>query len=135
VRGIRCGENRGKDSVCVAQHVIVPETEDTVPNQGQSPRPRRIGCAIDDVLGAIKLHDESTLKTHEIRDVTANRMLPSELETSKSAIPEMLPDQPLCVCSQSSEIAGDAGTALLYHPHPTPLPFKGEGNTRTHIDE
>ena len=86
-------KDRSQHGPGIAQHVIVPETENAVAGLSQVSRPSHVGCATNHVLRAVKLHDQSALQTDEVHDVAANRVLSSELETSESAVPQMLPDQ------------------------------------------
>jgi hypothetical protein len=81
------------------------------------------------VLGAIKLHDQSALRTDEVHDEAANRMLPTELVTTESSIPQTLPDPSLGISGAAPEPTGKSRPAATEHPHPTPLPTKGEGES------
>jgi len=92
VRGAGSGQNGCQDCLGIAQHVTVPETEDTVPGLSQVTRPLCVGRAIKHMLRAIKLYDEPALSACEVHDVAANRPLTPELEAAKLARPQMTPN-------------------------------------------
>ena len=69
------GENH---AVCVRQHVVVPESENSIASCFQPSRARQILDFVDGVLPTIDFDDERRLWAKEIHHVTPNRLLASK---------------------------------------------------------
>jgi hypothetical protein len=81
------------------------------------------------MLTTVEFDDQFAFGTGEVRYVAADRMLTPELAVSQGAILQKAPKAFLGVRRVSSESSGESsgGRCLHRHPHPCPLPFKGEG--------
>jgi hypothetical protein len=134
VKGPRRHKDGCKHSISVAEHVIVPEAKNPVSGLAQRTFSHRIGATIDEVLRAIKLHDQAARGAGEVHNVLANRVLASELETTEPAIPQMLPDPPLSIGGALPQAASESCRAPNRHPHPNPRPIKGEGASKWDIE-
>ena len=75
------GTNGLKHSVCILQHVIVPETHDTKSLRFEKPCALIVLLRSEGMLSAIDLDDERRFKASEVDDVTSNRPLPAEPES------------------------------------------------------
>jgi len=72
----------------IGQHVVVPETDDTITPRRQ---PTRARVAVIRVLPAIDLDDELRLGAEEVGDIGAERMLTAEAETFELFSPQARP--------------------------------------------
>jgi hypothetical protein len=69
-------DDRGEDAVEITKHVVVPESNYAKALTAQVSRSR--GVSFGSVLPAVGFDDQSAFQAAEIRDIRANRPLPTE---------------------------------------------------------
>jgi hypothetical protein len=116
------------------QDIVVPKPQDFPSKAVQICRSFAIGLMA--MLPAISFDDQSALGAGEIRDATANRLLPAELEAAELAIADPIPQPPFgvgCLTSEPPRVRVDSpdgrhrGFLEEGKPSPNPLPHAGEG--------
>ena len=90
-RRIQCGDNRIKHQPRPHQHIVVPEPQHPISLSNQRPAATPIFICRSNVLTAIELDDQSTLRTREVSEVDPDAVLPAELEAEQLAIAKKSP--------------------------------------------
>ncbi|ASR43870.1 hypothetical protein BEN78_11285 [Xanthomonas citri pv. mangiferaeindicae] len=75
------------------------------------------------MLTSIRLDDHTRTEMHEVDDIGADGLLPSELLSFKAVGAKVIPEQLLGVGHVAAELSGEC--ALIHPLSPTPLP-RGE---------
>jgi hypothetical protein len=138
VRGsFRKRAGNGFENAChITQHVIVPETQDSIVVVSKplvASRIARVVC----VLPSVHSNDEATSPADKIDRVRTDRLLPNELVAVQSARPKPIPKDRLGIGRVSPQAPGAPGFHFVgsVHaatpPHPArfarrPLPASGE---------
>src|SRR5690606_25040256 len=108
--------------VNIRQDVVIPEAHDAKDESFQFSRSQRILNGLDGVLPTIDLDDQPRFKRDEVNDISAKRILSSELVAVGSAVAQTRPHQALRV---RTILAKQWGASFLQSrtPSPNPLPF------------
>jgi hypothetical protein len=77
----------------IFQYLMVPEAQGPESLPPEPGFPFLVLALLPGMLPAVKLDDESCLKTHEIGDVLTNGLLAAELEPVDLLAPEMPPQE------------------------------------------
>jgi hypothetical protein len=131
-RGRDCFENARH----IAQHIIVPEPQNTVVVIDKPFVANHI-ARIFRVLASIHLDNQTTVTTDQVNRVRSDRLLPDELVTVEAARPESVPESGFRFRGSSSQASRAIGFDLIGSshvetpPHPDcfairPLPAGGE---------
>jgi hypothetical protein len=134
----KCGHDRFKDARHVAQHVVVPKSQDAVVVIDKPFVANRIAPIIR-VLTTINFNDETEFTANQIHRIRTDRLLPNELVAIEPSRPKSIPQRGFCVGGSFMQSSGAPGFDLisLSHaeapPHPDhrqamirPLPARGE---------
>src|SRR5260370_29242515 len=78
-------ENRQDHAICIRQHIVVPEAQNTVAPLFEPARPGRVTLFIRRVLSAVHFNDELRCRAQEIDDVGADRLLAAKAESPRAA--------------------------------------------------
>ena len=120
--------DRHPDTVEIAQHLIVPESNDAIALLFDHSGSRQINCRF--VLPTIDLNHELCSMAGKVRDVMPERDLPAKVPYLKALL-EHSPQLPLCIGHSSSETTGSlygAGRWMTLHGLLiSPLPSMGRG--------
>src|SRR2546421_10328936 len=121
------------------QDLIVPEAEHAVTLRFQPCRPQVIACFGRDVLTAVELDDQASVKAGEVGNVPTERNLAAKVAAGQLLSAEVAPEQRFCLgrllappageadfSTQGRGIFSDLGRVLCSTPTP-PSPLKGEG--------
>jgi len=73
-------DNLLQHSLCIAQHLIVPEPQHPIARLGQKLSPPLIRFNLISMMSAIQLNDQPRFWTEEVHDVATDWLLPSELK-------------------------------------------------------
>jgi hypothetical protein len=130
------GRDRFKDSRLIPEHVIVPESQNSVVMLDKPFVTDRISWIVG-MLSAINLDDQSTIATDKVCGIGTNRFLPDKLIPVKPPCPKAVPEHPFRIRRRASQSPRPVGfysvsTAHLANPpHPPrsarrPLPASGE---------
>ena len=108
---------RLKNTVDIAQDVVIPEANDMVSAFFQDPGPSRILGTLC-VLAAIDFDNELEVQRDKIDDVTGDRLLPFELDAFEPPIAQLAPHHLLGFGHPASQCA----RKLIHSGAPNPLP-------------
>src|SRR5215471_9033143 len=127
----RSSDDRFKNAVDIAEHVVVPETQNKVAISLQICCSSRILSGEFGVLPTIKLKDQTSGLATEIHHIGFDQHLPSKLQPIEPAISQSEPQCAFSVGLIATESSGCANTrchnpspALASRGHPLP---SGEG--------
>ena len=90
-------KNAFKHRLGLSQHIVIPEPDHTKPEARKIPRSLQIKTQIVGMLSAIYLDDQSRADAHEVDNVAANRLLPSESILAEMPIAQMAPEMSFCI--------------------------------------
>ncbi len=82
--GCKCVDNCLDDILGSAEHIIVPESQNTIPAIAKPRVANRVGRAII-VLSPIDFNDKAMIEANEVGDVWSDRMLSAKSATSQLA--------------------------------------------------
>ena len=89
----------------ILQYVIVPETQDSVAHRFQLQGSEFVVNHLLAMLATVKLHNQASIWTDEIGDVSTNFVLASELPTLKTSASQMVPKQLFGICLIDAQAA------------------------------
>ena len=131
VRGNQFRPDSFEHTFCIAQYLIVPESDYAKSLRFQVHGPPGITLHFICVLTPVDLHDQSLLKAHEIDDVWFDNLLPPELRSHEQTIAQMPPQQLLCVCLVGAKVSGQIlHLDLCITPLTPALSRKGRGGLK-----
>ena len=116
-------EDHLEHAIRVREHIGIPETDDAVAAQFEKARTAFI-CRIVRMLTTIEFDDQLSFDADEIGDIKSDRKLPPELETTKGAIAQALPEAEFGVRCWDAQLAGEGNVLALQFvapPHPSHL--------------
>jgi hypothetical protein len=130
--------DRFKDARHVAQHVVVPKSQDAIVAVDKPFVANRVARVIR-VLTTINFNDETEFTANQVDRIGTDRLLPNEFETLEPSRPKAIPQRCFGICGCLTQTSGSSGFDLisLSHvetpPHPDhrqamirPLPARGE---------
>jgi hypothetical protein len=134
----KCGHDRFKDAHHVAQHIVVPKSQDAIVVIDKPFVANRIAPVIR-VLTTINFNDETEFTANQIHRIRTDRLLPNELVAIEPSRPKSIPQRGFGSGSGFAQASGSTGFDLIGFsqletpPHPDhrhamirPLPARGE---------
>jgi hypothetical protein len=130
------GRDCFKNARHIAQHIVVPEPQNTVVVIDK-PFVANYIARVFRVLASIHLDNETAFTADQINCVRTDRLLPDELATVEAARPKSMPESGFSFRGSSSQVSSALGFDLIGSshvetpPHPDcfairPLPARGE---------
>jgi len=133
----KCGRNRFKHAGHVAQHVVVPKSQDSIIVVCKPFVANRVARVVR-VLPPINFNDETTFTANQVDRIGTNRLLPNELAAIEPARSKSVPKCCFRVGGGFAQPSGSPGFDLISFshveasPHPyhryamiRPLPARG----------
>jgi hypothetical protein len=111
---------RLKNTVDVAQNIVIPESDDMISTFFQDSGPNRIRCGSFGVLAAIDFDDKLQVQSYKIDDVPGDRFLPFEFDAIEPAVTQSAPHQLLGLGHPASQYARKLIHGRAPSPHPLP---------------
>ena len=105
----KCSKNRAQHTFRVGEHVVVPETDDTIALRLD---PAGAGLVILRMLSTVDFDNELDLGAKEIDDVGSQRMLASEAETFELSSAQVRPKSDLGIGRRQPQFARE-GNGLM----------------------
>ncbi len=127
--GLQPIEDAQPHRLTLHQHLAVGEAQHVIAKRIEFSRASLVGshALIAEMLTAIKFDDQHCLDARKVGEVTAHRVLSSELVSADLPIAQGLPQCALGVRRGSAQLASSVGGGgHRINPHPSPLP-QGEG--------
>jgi len=131
VRGILGPQHRLKPlqyAFCIAEHVVIPKTENAIAKSLQSCRTHRVANIVS-MLTAVDFHDELRFKADKIDDKTINWPLAAELRT-KLTTANTIPEAFFGFRRSAPHLARGSNPVAFQLPLTLPSPRRGEGSQR-----
>jgi hypothetical protein len=130
------GRDYFKHTRHIAQHIVIPESQNTVIAFDKPFVAHGIALAVS-MLPAINLDDKPTFSANEIDDIETYRLLPDEFVTSQTPRSQSAPKRVFRICRGPSQAPSAPCPSLFCTahaarpPHPDcfairPLPARGE---------
>ena len=119
---VQCGHDRQKNTLSVAEHLIVPKADHSISLAFDDRRTRRVnfGC----VLAAIDFDDELGPMTSKIGDVVADRYLAPEMPFGE-VLPKQSPNRTFRIGHVSAKSTGSPDSVfwrVMLHERPCNSP-------------
>ncbi|MDB5610710.1 MAG: hypothetical protein JWP25_7610 [Bradyrhizobium sp.] len=132
----KLAHNRFKNSRYIAQHIVVPESQNTI-IMIEKPFVAHYIARVFGVLASIDLNNEATIAADKVDRVWTYRILPDEFVSIEPTRPQPIPKRTLGIRCGLSQTPGSFGLHLIGSahaaapPHPDcfaiqPLPARGE---------
>src|SRR5262249_2034105 len=96
------GPNRLKNTYHIAQHIIVPESQDSIVALGEPIVANGVSRIVR-MLSSINLNNESTFAAYEVDSVRSDRLLSDKLVALEPARAQSIPERCLGICDRSSQ--------------------------------
>jgi hypothetical protein len=118
------GQNDGQHAFRIAQHVRIPEAQDTIalPSKGSVAPPIALACI---VLTSINLDDHALFLAKKIDNPGPDRHLTAKFPPSKASISQLIPQPAFGDGRVTPQFARFKVPVCFIPPHPDPLP-RGE---------
>ena len=126
-------------SADIAEHIVVPETQNTIARCFNLPRSSGVGFLLFVVLPAVQFDDEPGFTAHKIDNERADQCLSPKMRScQRDVMAQSSPQNTLCVRRLCPHPASELFLAIVHFPlygpqffscRPPPLtpPRKGEG--------
>jgi len=84
-------DNLLQHSLCIGQHFVIPEPQNSIASLGEKVSPPLIRLNLIGMMSAIQLNDQLRIRAKEVHDVAPNGLLPTKFNAIHLSAPKMQP--------------------------------------------